>query len=120
MKGITYIFFFVFLIFIASCKENTPTQTAQPATVNKNLARVPDTWIKTRVENAEEKLNKSEAGKIVWQAMEAHGGLANFYGNGPLSFHFDYQPLDGSTRRNTYQTVDTYSNKARHQHKNLA
>jgi len=116
MKTFVYILTLLFLVFFSSCKENTATTTAIVTVVNENLAVAPDAWIQERVIKAKTKLNKSEAGKIVWQAMEAHGGLERFYANGPLSFHFDYQPLDGSTRRNTYQTVDTYSNKARHQH----
>ncbi|MEQ8220009.1 MAG: hypothetical protein RH981_17355 [Arenibacter sp.] len=34
--------------------------------------------------------------------------------NGYLSFRFNYQPLDGSVPRDTCQTIDTWSNKARH------
>ena len=46
--------------------------------------------------------------------MEAHGGLEKWYKNGPISFRFNYQPLDGSTQRDTYQTIDTWRSKARH------
>lgn len=108
------------LLFILSCKEQPAT--TQPETsvsaYNEKLARVPNAWIKDRVANAKQRLSQSEAGKIVWQAMEAHGGLQRHFENGPLSFHFDYVPLDGSTRRNTYQTIDTWSNRARHQNVN--
>ncbi|GHB83024.1 hypothetical protein GCM10007390_42430 [Persicitalea jodogahamensis] len=75
----------------------------------------PESWINERVEQAKQRLEGTEAGKIVWQAMEAHGGLKKWYSNGPLSFRFNYVPLDGSTVRDTYVTVDTWSNKARHQ-----
>jgi hypothetical protein len=87
------------------------TETSQAET----SALKPESWITERVEKARQRLDSTEAGKIVWQAMEAHGGLQNWYSNGPLSFHFDYVPLDGSTVRNTYQTIDTWSNRARHQ-----
>jgi len=105
------------LLTATGCKNESKTATAETPTeaVNDNLALKPDSWITDRVSKAEERLNTSEAGKIVWQAMQAHGGLDTWYKNGPLSFHFDYVPLDGSTRRNTFQTVDTWSNKARHQ-----
>ncbi len=76
----------------------------------------PEAWINERVAKAKERLDSTEAGKIVWQAMEAHGGLKKWYSNGPLAFQFKYVPLDGGTVRNTYQTIDTWSNKARHQH----
>jgi len=108
---------FGILLTVTSCKNESKNES--PATtaeiVNENRALKPDSWITERVSEAQERLNKTEAGKIVWQAMEAHGGLDKWFENGPLSFHFDYVPLDGSTRRNTYQTIDTWSNKARHQ-----
>ena len=105
------------MISLNSCKNETPKaeENTKTEAVNDSLALVPDSWIEERVTKSKEKLEATEAGKIVWQAMEAHGGLEKFYENGPLYFHFDYKPLDGSTRRDTYQTVDTWSNKARHQ-----
>lgn len=101
---------------ITSCKNENTTTDAPAEQVDENLALKPDSWIEDRVSQAQERLEKSEAGKVVWNAMQAHGGLDTWYKNGPLSFHFDYEPLDGSTRRNTFQTIDTWNNKARHQH----
>lgn len=107
------------LLILVGCKNgknntdgNEMQQTALSAT--KDLAKVPDSWIENRVSKAKQKLSKTEAGKIVWQSMNAHGGLENWYKNGPLSFRFDYQPLDNSVRRNTYQTIDTWSLKVKH------
>ncbi len=100
------------LIF-TSCQNQADQSTE--ASQAENSALKPESWITERVEKARQRLDSTEAGKIVWRAMEAHGGLQNWYSNGPLSFHFDYVPLDGSTVRNTYQTIDTWSNKARHQ-----
>lgn len=79
-----------------------------------NAARVPDSWIDKRVEQAKSRLQQTDAGKVVWNAMEVHGGLYRWYANGPVAFHFDYQPLNGSTRRNTYQVINTWNNTARH------
>ncbi len=91
-------------------KEHGQTVSAP----SKDQAKAPDTWIERRVSKAREKLLSTEAGRIVWQSMDAHGGLENWYKNGPLSFHFNYQPLDGGVQRNTYQTIDTWSLKAKH------
>ncbi|RMB56943.1 hypothetical protein EAX61_12835 [Dokdonia sinensis] len=115
MKKLFLVIGFALLACISCQEKKSEKPTDKAETTNENLALKPDSWIKDRVSKAEKQLNSSEAGKIVWQAMEAHGGLDTWYKNGPLSFHFDYVPLDGSTRRNTYQTVDTWSNKARHQ-----
>jgi hypothetical protein len=102
--------------FVLSCKETT--KPSQKAVVNEvaetDIIRIPKSWVDGRVNKAKEKLGTSEAGKVVWNAMEAHGGLAQWYTNGPLSFRFNYQPRDGKTARDSYQTVDTWSNKAVH------
>lgn len=78
------------------------------------MAKVPKSWIDVRVRKAEQRLTATAAGTIVWNAMKAHGGLKTWYENGPLSFHFNYQPLDGDTPRNTLQAVDTWNSRARH------
>lgn len=70
--------------------------------------------IAARVEDARNRLSKSEPGKIVQASIETHGGLNQWYSNGPLAFQFDYRPLEG-TVRNTYQVIDTWRSRARHQ-----
>lgn len=107
--------FFMLLITIG-CQENkTTTTTTEAIETKSDLAKVPAAWIDNQVKKTKENLEKSEAGKIVWQAMQAHGGLDQWYNNGPVSFHFNYQPLGKGEPRNTYQTVDTWNRKARHQ-----
>lgn len=101
---------------MASCKqikkENNEPASAQE--VPMETAMVPDGWISNRVEKAKKRLSGTEAGKIIWNAMEAHGGLEKWYKNGPVSFRFNYQPLDGGIPRDTRQTIDTWSSRARH------
>lgn len=108
--------FLVLFAFIISCKENPKSEQVSEKTTlsEKELAMVPKSWVDARVKKNKEKLNSTEAGEIVWNAMEAHGGLAKWYANGPLSFRFNYQPLNGKTARDSYQTVDTWSNRAKH------
>ncbi|WP_281542563.1 DUF6503 family protein [Maribacter aestuarii] len=104
------------LLTTIACKEKSKTEVeakANPAETESSQY-IPQSWILNRVEKAKSKLEETEAGSIVWNAMEAHGGLAKWYSNGPLSFRFNYQPVDGSTQRDSYQTIDTWSNKARH------
>lgn len=104
------------LLITTSCKQENTAETTSPeaAPVNINLAKAESSWITERVAASQARLNSTEAGKIVWQAMEAHGGLQRFFENGPLSFRFDYVPVDGSTRRYTEETLDTWNNKAVH------
>lgn len=117
MKRILFVLVFVqFLVLIGCGEEKSSTNGVNPAMakIDSDLAKVPAAWIEGRVAKAKEKLQTSEAGKIVWDAMEAHGGLSRWFANGPISFHFDYQPLDGGEPRNTYQVVDTWRSRARH------
>jgi len=114
LKLLTLIVLSVFL----GCKEMPKNAEDKDIMANEALntnAGIPDSWIVNRVAKAKARLNQTDAGKVVWNAMEAHGGLATWYGNGPLSFRFNYQPLDKSkAQRDSYQTIDTWSNRARH------
>lgn len=105
----------IFLLVFTACKNKQEKHEVTISEIKTNSAyQIPNSWIQKRVSAASDRLNKNEAGKVLWNAMEAHGGLKNWYANGYLSFAFDYQPLDGSTRRNSYQTIDTWNNKALH------
>lgn len=97
-------FSLIFLFFGYSC---TPGQD-QPHTV-------PEEWVKERVTETRSRLNESPAGQKIWESMQAHGGLENWFSQGPLQFQFNYQPLDGKVARNTIQVSDNWSAKVRHQ-----
>ncbi|MUH34817.1 hypothetical protein D9O36_03090 [Zobellia amurskyensis] len=105
------------IIFMSSCKEQPKEEKLAAQEMSKEMVQdftVPESWVNNRVSKAKDRLEKTDAGKIVWSAMGAHGGLKNWYGNGALSFRFNYQPLDGSTQRDSYQVVDVWRNKAVH------
>jgi len=106
---------FLILNFV-SCKETSKKETVETTEVENSEPKydIPSSWIKKRVETADKKLNSTEAGKVLWGAMEAHGGLEKWFSNGYFSMHFNYQPLNGKGIRDSYQTIDTWSNKARH------
>jgi len=100
---------------VFSCKEKQTS--AEPVAIEETrqeVNAVPQSWVDKRVENAQERLASSDAGQVVWNAMEAHGGLERWFKNGPLAFRFNYQPLDGSTQRDSYQVVDTWRNRSLH------
>jgi hypothetical protein len=95
--------------------KNFEVKSKDEVKAESNFAKKPESWIKERVAKAKKELNSSEGGKLVWQAMEAHGGLEKWFNNGPISFRFDYLPLGDGTARKTVQQIDTWSNKAVHQ-----
>ncbi|WP_452231545.1 hypothetical protein [Lacinutrix sp. MEBiC02595] len=101
---------------LVACKETTKKEvvTSVETKTSETQYNIPDSWIQERVEKANKRLNTTEAGKVLWNAMKAHGGLDKWYGNGYFSFRFNYEPVDGKGIRDSYQTIDTWSNKARH------
>lgn len=103
------------LLGILTFSCTTPTTTTNQEVTSEALVIAQESWINERVSSAKERLSKTEAGVAIWNAIEAHGGLSNWFSNGPISFHFDYQPLDGGTRRDSYQTVDQWSVRAVHE-----
>ncbi|WP_159021889.1 hypothetical protein [Formosa sp. L2A11] len=116
MKTSYYLLGLCLALSFVACKE-TPKKAS---TIKEDIETVqseyniPDSWIQKRVASANKRLNATEAGKVLWSAMEAHGGLEKWYANGYFSMHFDYQPLSGKGIRDSYQTIDTWSNKAKH------
>ncbi|WP_244526796.1 LolA-like protein [Pseudozobellia thermophila] len=106
------------LVCLIGCNPNkdksAKTTTEQVQVPSKTTLDIPQAWIDKRVAKAKERLSASDAGKVVWEAMEAHGGLANWFGKGSLAFRFSYRPLDGKTPRDSYQTVDIWRNRAKH------
>lgn len=98
---------FIALVFIAAC--SSPEQKS-----NTQDGFTPLSWVSDRVSSAEERLNADPAGTKVWQSIQAHGGLNAWFANGPIYFQFDYKPLGGGTRRNSFQTIDQWSSRAVH------
>ena len=83
--------------------------------VTPEFAKPEDAWVADRVSEAESRLTSTEGGEIVWKSIESHGGLSTWYSNGPIYFRFNYRPIGDAKIRDTYQLVDTWSAKARHQ-----
>lgn len=114
--------FYTFLVVILSlvllqCQDKEKKSPAGPDAappVAEVLAKPASGWITERVRKAEERLSGTKAGQLLWNSMEAHGGLTKWYANGPLYFRFNYKNVQ-TGGPDTYQTVDTWSSRARHQ-----
>lgn len=125
MRRLTPLFAVTLLLVFSGCDspgdDGSGDQTAEPDTASEgesdspDLARPDEKSVEKRVEKAEKRLKDSKAGKILWNSIETHGGLATWYKNGPLYFHYNYQPKGDRGPRNTYQTVDTWAARARHE-----
>ena len=112
---------------LSACQSSPSKPAEQSATSEPKLdeadeqpdepttATPPQNWVDERVEASQKRLESSEAGTLVWQSIQAHGGLDRWFSNGPLYFRFTYEPLGDRTTRDTYQTIDTWSSRARHQ-----
>ena len=117
MKTVVRFIAILSFILFSACKEQSKPIEKGLEAIEEKLKEntlAPTLWVNSRVLKAKNRLEKTEAGKVVWNAMEAHGGLKKWFTNGALSFRFNYKPLDGSTQRDSYQTIDTWRNRAKH------
>ncbi|MEL6669562.1 MAG: hypothetical protein AAFP08_11380 [Bacteroidota bacterium] len=106
----------ILALFLAACNQVVEeAETANGATQNQEASSILSP-LESRVIQAEERLNQNEAGAKVWRAIESHGGLEKWYGNGLLQFHFDYQPEPGQSglRRNTLSLNNYWSSQSTH------
>ena len=84
------------------------------------LAKPSGGEVEARVAEATARLDSTEAGRRVLAAINAHGGLAAWYGGGPLHFRYAYTRLDSAGAPtdqpplDTRQAVDAWSARARH------
>ena len=102
---------------VFSCNIKKEEQAKSSETldeVKKSTSVAPKEWIDQRVLNAKDRLAQTKEGQILWKALEKHGGLERWFNNGPLYFRFNYKNLK-TGGPDTYQTVDTWSARARHQ-----
>jgi hypothetical protein len=104
-----------FLAGCASESEPPPAGGATDDTAETALARPSDAAIAERVADATAWLEATDAGRLVLDAIDAHGGLARWYGNGPVRFRHTYERLTGGPPIDTRQTVDTWSSRAVHE-----
>jgi hypothetical protein len=103
------------LLFVVGCaSEPAPPPDADVPAEAVALAAPTPGEVDARVGEAQARLSGGEAGRRVWAAIEAHGGLARWYGNGPLHFRYRYERGGGEPVIDTEQTVDTWSSRARH------
>ena len=105
------------ILFLTRCGGPADASTEKSAVEKPyTLAKPKAEWVAKRVEEAKVRLDASEAGQLVWKSMEFHGGLANWWSNGPVYFRFNYQPINGTgVPRDTYETADYWSSVTRHQ-----
>jgi len=113
------IYTLVILAMLAACStqnQQTENQTTESIEKPYTLAAPKIDWVKTRVSDAKARLSTTAGGKLVWKAMEFHGGLEKWWSNGPLYFRFNYQPKPGTGQvRDTYETADFWTSRTRHQ-----
>lgn len=103
------------LVIAGACTTTTKEKKDLPKEDEVKMAKVPDSWISTRVEESSKRLSETSAGKKILGSINAHGGLEKWFSNGPISFRFNYQPLDGGKQRDSYQVVDQWSVRSVHE-----
>ena len=97
---------------LMSCQQ-APSEAQEPPYTK---AAPKAEWVETRVAEAQARLAKSEAGQLLWKTIQYHGGLSQWWGNGPLHFRFNYRPKPGTGQyRDTYEVADFWRSVTRHQ-----
>lgn len=117
MKLKTTLIFAITALIGISCSTETQNNAESTTEATPEIvatATPPKEWVEQRVDEAQKRLSKTEAGQLLWKTLEAHGGLNTWYSNGPLYYRFNYKNLK-SGGPDTYQTINTWSAKARHQ-----
>ena len=102
------------LLALAGCatEPSSPTTDEAPTIA---LARPDSASVVARVAEATARLEASEGGRLVLASIEAHGGLARWYANGPLHFRYRYERVGGDEPPlATEQVIDTWSSRAHH------
>lgn len=96
--------------------DNNKALPAEEMTITPvaEQARKSPSVVAERVAEARARLQESEAGQIMWEAIQAHGGLDTWFANGPLSFRFAYHSLTSDRVRDTWQDIDQWSSRAVH------
>ena len=84
-----------------------------------DAARPSDRAVEARVAEATERLSETPAGRRVLAAIDAHGGLATWYQNGPVRWRYAYARLDSTGApagggTDTRQLVDPWAARAVH------
>jgi len=69
--------------------------------------------VDARVAATKAKLLASPGGTIIWESMEAHGGLENWYKGKNLKFRYTSEPI-GKEAKDTTQVVDLWNARAVH------
>lgn len=104
------------LVLLAACADPAAEapRAAAPEEVGAHaLARPSKEAARARSEEAQARLNSTEAGRLVQAAISAHGGLERWYGSGPLLFRYRYERAEGPPI-DTRQVVDPWAARARH------
>jgi len=75
---------------------------------------VPENEVERRVEAARERLTRSEGGRRVLRAIEAHGGLAAWYRAPTSSYTWEYSNNDANLHFKSFLVVDNRTRRAYH------
>lgn len=94
------------LMLASGCEQKNASPSFPPS----------DGAIQARVDAATQRLQKTEGGRLLAAAIEAHGGLKRWYSNGPVSFRWTYHMTDRGPDAviDTTQVVDTWYARAVH------
>ena len=102
---------------VADSEPAREEPSAEPAAEETRVEQVgprPASWVEARVAEARTRMQDDPAGRLVWESIEAHGGLEAWHAKSTIRFTFDYAPIAQPERRmHTVSSVDFWSSRAR-------
>ncbi|HBQ10870.1 MAG TPA: hypothetical protein DEF51_06680 [Myxococcales bacterium] len=107
------------LLLLSACDAASPEAAPEPTSAPEadegppDAAPIESSWVEERVEDSRARMESSDAGRVLWSAIEAHGGLGAWLSKGTIAFEFDYRPLDDpNKRRHSFNEVDLWRARA--------
>lgn len=97
-------------LFLVACGSSEPAAPSGPP----EAGPIEEAWVTRRVEESRARMHADPAGQILWESIEAHGGLSAWLSRGTIAFEFDYQPVGNPERRmRTTSHIDLWRSRAR-------
>lgn len=100
----------------ASAASSAPPSgpASAPSALGPDAGPLSAPEVEARLADARRRLSGSEGGRLVWAAIEAHGGLRPWLAAGTVAFDFGYRPVGKPERRMyTRSEVDLWRSRAR-------
>jgi len=90
------------------------TEEPEPDSETASARVVPEAEVERKVAAARERLSQSDGGRLVLRAIEAHGGLANWYRAPTSSYTWEYANIGADMQFTSFLVADNRTRRVYH------